>query len=186
MCHRSTRSSPPSGDADASNDLQAFPAPTYLPAEPFGALLDINWEGVAVAGQYTAYRPTSATMMSVGPSPILAGEGMLLRVDQHLTDTIGIQGDATLNGAAVPGLIDARPFNDPPQSGVAIFALTQDLAEGDVLGVTFAYTQPTTANGPDISRANAQLSYWPGGRLNDPDDRQATPFDETNREATPL
>jgi len=177
---------PPSGDSDASNNLQAFGAPTYVPAEPFGALLDINWEGIAVAAQYTAYRPTSATLTSVGPNPLLVGEGMLLRVDDHLTDTIGIQGDATLNGVAVPGLIEARPFTDPAQSGLTFFAFTRELAAGDVLGVTFAYTQPTTTAVPDIGSARAQLTYWPEGRLNDPDQRRTTQLDDITRDATPL
>lgn len=178
---------PPTGDSDASNNLRAFPAPTFSPAEPFGALLDINWEGIAVGGVYTAYRPTSVTLTSVGPGPLLVGEGMLLRVDRQLTDTIGIQGDPTLNGVAAPGLVEAGPLEGSPQeSGLAYFAFTQELNVGDVLGVTFAYTQPTTTSDPDISGADAQLTYWPEQRLNDPNERKATPTDEINRAATPL
>lgn len=174
---------PPSGDADASNDLVTWPAAsTVTPAAPFGAVTEAEWEAVVVGTSHTTYRPSVVTLSSVGPHPIAAGDRVLVTVESQATSAVDVDGDALLDGVPTPGLVtldETGPSGYPYRQ--YYFRIGQPIPAGSVLSIPLAHTD---AGGSGGESSASWVTYWPA-ELNSPDQR-AHRLAQAQREPTPL
>lgn len=144
-------------DAGPSDNVFVNNPGEPVDATPFGATLTADFELVA-SGDGSAYRPTNATLTSIGPNPTAVEDRVTVGFDPALADDVVLQNIA-LNGAASPDLLSQRTNTVSGGRRSVDFAFTGPLAEGDVVTFTLLYSGGTGAT--PASTAGSQIAYVP-------------------------
>jgi hypothetical protein len=153
-------------DANASDNVYVNDPSTPEDASPFGATVTADFEEVA-SGAGSAYRPTQATVTSVGPGSTAAGDHVQLSFDVALGDAVSPT-NVALNGTPAPGLLAENSNSASGDFRSVVFTLTSPLASGDVLTFGLSYSGGT-GNTPQ-GTFWSQIGYA-ATVANDPDQR---------------
>ncbi len=167
----------PNDDANPADNVREITAGAPVSAAPFGGEMTAQFEEVA-SGTGSAYRPTSATLTSIGPNSIAAGDGIRVGFDATLGDSVDPQ-NVTLNGTAAAGLLTLTDNSVSGGRRSVLFALTAPLAQDDVVAFDLEYGAgtggtplsntsqigyvPATANSDDQRGGNVSYVNQPGG-----------------------
>ncbi|WZH38442.1 MAG: hypothetical protein PIR02_07170 [Microbacterium enclense] len=145
----------PNDDADTSDNVWKITAGAPVSAAPFGGALTATFAKVA-SGSGSAYRPTSATLTSIGPKPIAAGDGIRVSFDAAVGG--GVQPKSvTLNGTAASTLLTVAENTVSGGRRSVLLKLAKPLAAGDKVAFTLSYSAGTGGT----PGAAAQIGYWP-------------------------
>lgn len=146
----------PNDDANPADNIREIPASDPVSSSPFGGAMTAQFEEVP-SGSGSAYRPTSATLTSIGPNPIAAGDGIRVGFDATIGDSVEAQ-NVTLNGTAAPGLLSVADNTVSGGRRSVLFALTAPLAQDDAVAFDLSYTGST--GGTPVSNSS-QIGYAP-------------------------
>ena len=153
-------------DTDPSDGVWVNGPGDPVDATPFGATLTADFERVDVGGG-SAYRPTRATLTSVGPNPTAVGDVVRVGFDPALGDLVVAQA-VTLNGSAAPDLLSEQTNTVSGGQRSVVFALTSPLAADDRVEFTLAYEGGSGAT--PLAGGSSQISYS-AATANDPNQR---------------
>jgi hypothetical protein len=156
----------PDDDANTSDNVRKGAAGKPVSASPFGAVVTAKYAKVT-SGNGSAYRPTSATVTSIGPKPIRAGDGILVSFDAAVGG--GVQPKSvTLNGKAVSKLLTVSQNTVSGGRRSVLLTFSSAVAAGGKVAFTLSYSAGTGGN--PTAGTSSQIGYWPTD-LNSPDQR---------------
>ena len=147
----------PNDDADTSDNVWKITAGKAVSAKPFGGALKVKWAKVT-SGSGSAYRPSSATLTSIGPNPIKAGDGIRVSFDAAIGGGITPK-SVTVNGTAVSKLLTVAENTVSGGRRSVLLKLSSALAAKDVLSFTLSYSAGTKGN--PTSGVTSQIGYAP-------------------------
>ncbi|MDI9891434.1 hypothetical protein [Microbacterium sp. IEGM 1404] len=153
-------------DLDASDNVHVNGPGATEESSPFGATVTADFAQVT-SGSGSAYRPTQATLTSVGPNPTAVGDTVRVTFDAALGDLASLEGVA-LNGTPAPDLVSEQSNTVSGAFRSVLFSLTSPLASGDVVTFALSYSDPTGAT-PQVG-SSPQIGYS-AAVPNDPDQR---------------
>jgi hypothetical protein len=160
----------PATDPDTSNNSETFAGYTdESPATPWGVLVDATFEKTEiVAGTSYAYRATTVTLTSVGPTPAVAGGMIQLLTDSRISSAISFDNIELNSNPAGSAIV----FDHDDTSGNFIYKYYRnavDLAAGDIVTFDVSYTDANPSTVP-TDLGFSQIAFN-GLIANDPDRR---------------
>lgn len=144
-------------DAGTSDNVFVNNPGEPVDATPFGATLTADFELVNSGGG-SAYRPTNATLTSIGPNPTAVEDRVGVRFDPAVADDVSLQ-NVALNGVPSPDLLSQRTNSVSGGQRYVDFAFTGALAAGDVVTFSLVYSGGTGAT--PANTVWSQVGYVP-------------------------